>query len=403
MANIGTSNMGDPCVILFATTKRLCVQLALCEAKTIDNRLKDTPSVACGPEKISIEGRTEEPFEGVVFIKNFRRTDGCAAKYELDQNSTTPRYSIALDRIAQCGLELRRSPESKELEIFTVFVFSFHPNFVTAGDRSFAVHCIFLQQQVTVATKFNFISDITTRGIIGGTAAIPIIDLTIVPGRVPDPTLEPAHTVIVGEPLMYIWHLKSETEIYGLRVKDCFAEAKDGRKMKIINDGCSVDPLIVSNVQYSENSHKAFADGMAFKFPDAEDVWVICAVTTCIRRFEHLLAHNEENLCDSQPKCTQREKRSTEMSETSAVSVYSIEDLVNHRLHVIESPAHALPLRQANVSNGIEQMTTDDMSFCLEKGSFAGALAALISAYLIAVCFASGIGFAFYRSNHKKY
>uniref|UniRef100_A0A914S063 Cuticlin N-terminal domain-containing protein n=1 Tax=Parascaris equorum TaxID=6256 RepID=A0A914S063_PAREQ len=49
-------------------------------------------------------------------------------------------------------------PESKELEIFTVFVFSFHPNFVTAGDRSFAVHCIFLQQQVTVATKFNFIS-----------------------------------------------------------------------------------------------------------------------------------------------------------------------------------------------------------------------------------------------------
>uniref|UniRef100_A0A9J2Q1L1 ZP domain-containing protein n=1 Tax=Ascaris lumbricoides TaxID=6252 RepID=A0A9J2Q1L1_ASCLU len=279
-------------------------------------RSSDTPSVACGPEKISIEGRTEEPFEGVIFIKNFRRTDGCAAKYELDQNATKPRYSIALDRIAQCGLELRRNPESKELEIFTVFVFSFHPNFVTAGDRSFAVHCIFLQQQVTVATKFNFISDITTRGIIGGTAAIPTIDLTIVPGRVPDPALEPAHTVIVGEPLMYIWHLKAETEIYGLRVKDCFAEAKDGRKMKIINNGCSMDPLIVSHVQYSENSHKAspsslligalcklgaFADGMAFKFPDAEDVWVICAVTTCIRRFEHLLANDEENLCDNQP------------------------------------------------------------------------------------------------------
>uniref|UniRef100_A0A0M3IC84 CASP-like protein n=1 Tax=Ascaris lumbricoides TaxID=6252 RepID=A0A0M3IC84_ASCLU len=51
----------------------------------------------------------------------------------------------------------------------------------------------------------------------------------------------------------------------------------------------------------------------------------------------------------------------------------------------------------------IEHTTTDDMSFCLEKGSFAGASAALISAYIVAVCFASGIGFTLYRSNHQKY
>ncbi|VDM41741.1 unnamed protein product, partial [Toxocara canis] len=317
-----------------------------------------TPSVACGPEKISIEGQTEEPFEGVIFIKNFRRTDGCATNFNLDQNSTMPSYSIALDRIAQCGLELRRNPETKELEIFTVFVFSFHPNFVTAGDRSFAVHCIFLQQQVTVATKFNFISDITTKGIIGATAQMPTIDLTIVPGRVPDPALEPAHTVVVGEPLMYVWHLKANTDIYGIRVKDCFAEAKDGRKMKIIDNGCSVDSLVVSHVQYSENHRK---------------------------------------------KCSQREKRSTKITETSAVSVYSIDDLVNHKLRVIDSPAHALPFRQENNSRVIEDGMMDDVKVCLEKRSFAGASAALISAYLATVCFAGGIGFSLYRSHHNKY
>ncbi|KHN76193.1 Cuticlin-1 [Toxocara canis] len=314
-----------------------------------------------------------------------------------------PSYSIALDRIAQCGLELRRNPETKELEIFTVFVFSFHPNFVTAGDRSFAVHCIFLQQQVTVATKFNFISDITTKGIIGATAQMPTIDLTIVPGRVPDPALEPAHTVVVGEPLMYVWHLKANTDIYGIRVKDCFAEAKDGRKMKIIDNGCSVDSLVVSHVQYSENHRKAFSDGMAFKFPDVEDVWLICSVTTCIRRFEHLIANDEENLCDSQRKCSQREKRSTKITETSAVSVYSIDDLVNHKLRVIDSPAHALPFRQENNSRVIEDGMMDDVKVCLEKRSFAGASAALISAYLATVCFAGGIGFSLYRSHHNKY
>lgn len=53
--------------------------------------------------------------------------------------------------------------------------------------------------------------DITTRGIIGATAGMPVMGLTIVEGRVPDPDLEPAKLVSVGDPLMYIWHLNYNT------------------------------------------------------------------------------------------------------------------------------------------------------------------------------------------------
>jgi len=47
---------------------------------------------------------------------------------------------------------------TKELEIFTIFVFSFHPNFVTIGDRAFAIHCVFKQQAISVAANIDFIS-----------------------------------------------------------------------------------------------------------------------------------------------------------------------------------------------------------------------------------------------------
>lgn len=87
-------------------------------------------------------------------------------------------------------------------------------------------------------------------------------------------------------------------EIYGVRVLDCVAETMDGRKMKIIEDGCSTDDIIVTHVQYAENNQKAFADAMAFKFPDAEDVWIKCNVQTCLQRHEHLqILATENHIC----------------------------------------------------------------------------------------------------------
>uniref|UniRef100_A0A915PKK9 ZP domain-containing protein n=1 Tax=Setaria digitata TaxID=48799 RepID=A0A915PKK9_9BILA len=78
------------------------------------------PQVTCGPENITIEGSTEELFEGVIFIKNWRRTNGCAAVYSVNENTTTPSLSIPLNRIAQCGLVLRRNVSVLQHFKFTV-------------------------------------------------------------------------------------------------------------------------------------------------------------------------------------------------------------------------------------------------------------------------------------------
>ncbi|CAG9532833.1 unnamed protein product [Cercopithifilaria johnstoni] len=355
------------------------------------------PQAICGPENITIEGTTEELFEGVVFIKNWRRTNGCASIYSLSEDTTTPSLSIPLNRIAQCGLVLQRNSETKEVEIFVVFVFSFHPNFVTADDRSFAVHCIFQQQSFKVATKFHFIAEMSTRGTIDGTADIPIVNLTVVQGRVPDPNMEPARLVSVGDPLMYIWHLNSKAGIYGIWVKECSVEAEDGRKMKLIENSCSLDSVIVSNVQYPENNLQAFADGSAFKFPDADEVWISCAVTICVRKLDQLITtNNTDYLCPKQPDCSKRIRRSGE-KEKKNTEIYSTDNLVHHKLHVIDQQVHTL-----SHQNTDEKTLRLFDGICVDKKFFAGTFAALTTAYLATITVAGGFGLSIYRSQRKQ-
>ncbi|KAK0416237.1 hypothetical protein QR680_012367 [Steinernema hermaphroditum] len=373
-------------------------------AKTVNNSLIETPKVTCGPETILIEGKTRNDFEGVIFIKNWRRTEGCYRAYEKLKGSLKPRYEIPLSELSRCGLEMRRNPDSRELEIFTVFVFSFHPNFVTVGDRAFAVHCLFQQQQFTVATKFNFISDITTRGVLTGVAEPPEVALTIVPGRVPDPNLQPAGTVPLGTPLMFIWHLRRPSEIYGIRVFDCLAETLDGRKIKVLDNGCTLDDHIMSNVQYAENSKKAFADAMAFNFPDAEDVWMKCHVKTCVIQHEHmhLLGFDESHLCQKTTTCSKRSKR-----DTTAMSSGAFDDseddssvIISGRMTVVD-PSGPLRYQAAALTAALNESSALEgpVQTCMEKSAFAVGSALLATLYLATMGLSAMLAAAIFRTS----
>ncbi|VDN32010.1 unnamed protein product [Cylicostephanus goldi] len=156
-------------------------------------------------------------YEEKIFIKNQRRADDCYVVYSAEDNSTTPEFKLSLNRIASCGIDMRRNP-SVGLELFSVFVFAFHPSFVTAGDRAFAVHCLFQQKQLTVSTRFDFISDITPRAVLGATAFVPTVQLSIVHGRVPNGA-KVASYVSVGEPLMLIWQTQTDSRKFLQYVK----------------------------------------------------------------------------------------------------------------------------------------------------------------------------------------
>lgn len=52
--------------------------------------------------------------------------------------------------------------------------------------------------------------------------------------------------------------------------------------------------IVLTDVQYTENNQKAFADSMGFKFPEEKDVWIVCDVKLCIQRQTHLKVKSKE-------------------------------------------------------------------------------------------------------------
>lgn len=158
----------------------------------------------------------------------------------------------------------------------------------------------------TVGLICLFFSDLSTIDTISRTAAMPGIEMRIIPGRNPDLTVQPAATVRVGDPLTFIWYFSGPTsDMNGIRVKDCFAETKKGSRVKILDNGsvffycdhisficdqtgtlnfsCSLDEAAITELQYTSTLDKVFANAMAFKFADTEDMWLVAeTLVTCM-------------------------------------------------------------------------------------------------------------------------
>uniref|UniRef100_A0A0N5AGF6 ZP domain-containing protein n=1 Tax=Syphacia muris TaxID=451379 RepID=A0A0N5AGF6_9BILA len=270
-----------------------------------------TPKVTCGPEVIEIEGETEDVFEGIVYVKHWRRSEGCATAYRRQQNSTHPRFTIPLDRLTQCA-DIQG-------------IGDFHRVHVQFSSKLRDRRRSFIRSTL----------DISTKAIISGVSKPVKVVMSIQPDSAPDARIP--STVDVGEKLLYMWKVNEVSEVYGLRVQQCYAETRDGNKMIVINNGCSVDTELITHPKYSDSGLKAFANGHAFKFPDSDEIIITCVVETCIRRFEHLIVDGDKRLCGSPPKCDERQKRSTSGNDKEKTKIYSTETLVHQSLHVMNT------------------------------------------------------------------
>lgn len=68
----------------------------------------------CGPENVEISAKTERPFEGVVYIKDWRRTDGCYTTAGGNSSGLNyePRLAVPLNDLSRCGMEMKRKVRS---------------------------------------------------------------------------------------------------------------------------------------------------------------------------------------------------------------------------------------------------------------------------------------------------
>lgn len=94
-------------------------------------------------------------------------------------------------------------------------------------------------------------------------------------------------------------------ELYGIQVKDCYAETLNNKRLKILSNGCSTERIVISDLQYMDNCQKAFSDSLGFKFAEEKDIWLFCDVKLCIQRQAHLRINSKEaerDLCPLETK-----------------------------------------------------------------------------------------------------
>ena len=239
---------------------------------------------------------------------------------------------------------------------------------------------------------------------------MPEPSLTIVNGRIPGENLTPATRVKVGDAIMFVWNITKPSEIYGIEVVDCLAKTLDGRKMKIIENGCTTDDIIISSVTYGEKNQRAFADAMAFKFPDVEDIWIMCSVRTCIQKHKHLLIEagiSEEHICKSEPQCEKRSKRSPkDLVESAKIDgTDNSITVLHHKLQVIDVYANDNSSTTAiNFERHSEKQKAEEeigIKLCMLKSVYAMSAAFLIMLYL-STALSGGVLFYSLRRHSKQ-
>ncbi|KRX98967.1 Cuticlin-1, partial [Trichinella pseudospiralis] len=371
----------------------------------IDNEVIGKPEIECGPEKIGMKVKTKHPFEGSLYLKNWRRKQGCFAEAVSEGNVTksSASLSIPLADLAQCGMEFQRNQQNGDLTVRGVWVVSFHPLFITKVDRAFDVLCIFKQNEVnmksqlTVRQNFKILdmNDLVTLAIIPRTVPVPSVMMKIVSGSVPDTTLPPVTKSKVGNKITFIWYITDPSDIFGLRVRECTAENKRGLSVKIVENGCSTESVAIREISYEPDNTKAYATSQTFKFADQEDIWFQCRVLVCTKLGKIGTHYNSES-CEEIKTCghSSRSKRNADVSN---------EDLIDEDETILEQHMQVLELYNQNLKNNndlLQHIPTDRVipygsgtSFmkkskswriCMKKWVFSLTSTVTITAYIFA-------------------
>ncbi|UMM21559.1 hypothetical protein L5515_003184 [Caenorhabditis briggsae] len=293
--------------LLYLTVFFLCSG-NISEAKTFENRIVGKSFVSCRPEGVSLVAKTEDFFEGQIYIKGARNNPTCSKSFTLSQNSTDLDLKINQDQLIKCGFRAWPKPNSKLMLLSGQVIVAFHPTLVTPSDRAFRAHCEF--EDFKQETEIGLENLIQTHEMILGNFELPEITMRVLSAGEEslrkNETNQEMRVLKVGDPIIFEWKLEEEHGIFGIQIERCSAETEEvGKGMKILENGCSLDEELISDTTSSSDFSKIYANSLAFKFPEEHVVYVRCAVRTCVKRSEHLeiINGNEEDLCSSENQC----------------------------------------------------------------------------------------------------
>ncbi|CCD72202.2 ZP domain-containing protein [Caenorhabditis elegans] len=361
------------------------ITISSSEAKTFENRIVGKPFVSCRSDAISLVAETEDFFEGQIYVKGSRGTPSCSKSYQITQNSTALELKINAQELEKCGFRAWPKPNSKMWLLSGQVIVAFHPTLVTPSDRAFRAHCEF--EDFKRKTEIGIENLIQEHELILGNFQLPKISMHILPAGEESLTTKTQNfeaneqkVLNVGDPIMFEWKLEQEHGIFGIQLERCSAESENGKGMKILENGCSLDEELISDTTYSQDFSKIYATSLAFKFPEEYEVFIRCAVRTCVKKTEHLEIINgeEEDLCSASNNCGFVSFESSQRSRRQLVG----KNNNNTRTDIIYVNGR---FRVEKQSSPQEARATSQTEFCMPDVIYYLGLSTVVICYLITI------------------
>ncbi|CAI2339027.1 unnamed protein product [Caenorhabditis sp. 36 PRJEB53466] len=251
----------------------LAVLVFSVSAIPVDNNVEGEPEVECGPNSITVNFNTRNPFEGHVYVKGLYDQAGCRSD---EGGRQVAGIELPFD---SCNTARTRSLNPKGVFVSTTVVISFHPQFVTKVDRAYRIQCFYMESDKTVSTQIE-VSDLTT-AFQTQVVPMPVCKYEILDGG---PSGQPIQFATIGQQVYHKWTCDSETtDTFCAVVHSCTVDDGNGDTVQILNEeGCALDKFLLNNLEYPTDL-MAGQEAHVYKYADRSQLFYQCQISITIK------------------------------------------------------------------------------------------------------------------------
>uniref|UniRef100_A0A8R1DLT3 ZP domain-containing protein n=1 Tax=Caenorhabditis japonica TaxID=281687 RepID=A0A8R1DLT3_CAEJA len=194
----------------------------------VENSVFGDVEVECDSANISVQIKTENPFIGNIFVKDYASEE---------------------------------------------------PLFITKVDRTYHVVCIYKEAEKTV--KNNISIDEITVASLNRNLTMPVCSYQILEGG---PHGDLVHFGLIGQQVYHRWKCESQSrDIFCMLVHTCSADDGRGERAFLMDsNGCAIDRFLLSDIEYPEDL-LAGQEAHVYKFADRAALFFQCQISITIK------------------------------------------------------------------------------------------------------------------------
>ncbi|KAI6201875.1 Cuticlin-1 [Aphelenchoides besseyi] len=239
----------------------------------------DGAQIDCLSDSIQVGVTMEKSFNGVMYIDGHFGNPAC----QIRPNSTDFDLRVGL---TDCGISRQFLINPKGFAFETTAVLQFHPEFSTALDRRFRVHCFYQDQNEANELDWQLIKEHTQRKNKDDTKMMPCsYTIEQIDKRAAD-SCGSAQNFFLGESVIHRWSCSAEhfDAYQSVFIRNCeYVDLRTNSAHKLIDEnGCSLLHDLLETPKYT-SSTTAHARGVIFRRPDSPLGKIRCEIQFCDR------------------------------------------------------------------------------------------------------------------------